>query len=292
MKENVLTSFVRDTYKNTSSIPYIITGQVFMFILRHLFELLTFDEIISIDLFDWTYRNLSLPSSFHSLIGQPWSILTHPFIYQGIFSILFDCLWLYWIGNIFLNFLSNRQFLVVFVGGLLLGGLIFTGISSVPYFSAQSHSWNSTSLGLAALVSATSLLVPTYEIRLFLFGNVKLKTVAIIYLLIEFCVLFVNNESAAISYIFMISFGFLYMWQLQRGNDWSRFFKRKKYYKHLKVVQNQNKTLGHTKHKKNMTDLPNQELVDQILDKISVSGYESLNSYEKEVLFRASKQEE
>lgn len=292
MKENVLKSFVRDTYKNTSYIPYIITGQAFMFVLLHIFELLKFDEVIAIDLFDWTYSNLSLSSSFWKFLEQPWSIVTHPFIYQSIFSILFDCLWLYWIGNIFLNFLSNRQFLFVFLTGLLAGALIFLGVSSISYFASQPQQWNSTTFGLAALISSTGLLVPNYEIRLFLLGNVKLKTIAIIYLLIEFAMLAVSNEAAAISYILTILFGVLYMLQLQKGKDWSLLFKKRKRHKHLKVIHNQSTTPRKTKYRNNTSDLPDQELIDQILDKISISGYESLNSYEKEVLFRASKQEE
>lgn len=291
MNENVLKSFIRDTYKNTSSIPYIITGQVLMFILIHIFELLSFDEIISLDLFKWTFDHFSLPMSFKTFIQQPWSLFTHPFMYQGIFNLLFDCLWLYWIGNIFLNFLNNRQFLTVFFGGIILGGFIFLGISSIPYFSNQIGSWSTTTLGLAALISSVTLLVPNLELRLFIFGNVKLKTIAIIYLALEFGFLMVSIPVAAIAYLFMVFFGAYFMWNLQKGNDWSRFFKKSKRSQHLKVVQGQRYASSLNKGRNHQSDLPSQELVDQILDKISVSGYESLNSQEKETLFKASKQD-
>lgn len=36
--------------------------------------------------------------------------------------------------------------------------------------------------------------------------------------------------------------------------------------------------------------VPNQEVIDRILDKISQSGYDSLTKAEKEALFKASKQ--
>lgn len=291
MKENVLKSFIRDTYKNTSPIPYIITGQVLMFVLLHIFELLTFDEVVSLDLFRWTYENLSLPMSFKAFIQQPWTLITHPFLYQGIFNLLFDCLWLYWIGNIFLNFLNTRQFLTVFIGGILLGGLVFLGISSLPYYSNQTAYWNTTALGLAALISSVTILVPNLEVRLFIFGNVKLKTIALIYLALEFGFLMVSNPVTAVAYLFMAGFGICFMWQLQKGNDWSRFFKRSKRPQHLKVVQGQ-KHQHTTEKRRHHSDLPNQELIDQILDKISISGYESLNSQEKEVLFKASKQDQ
>lgn len=291
MKENVLKSFIRDTYKNTSSIPYIITGQVCVFILLHIFELLTFDEVVSLDLFKWTSEHLSLPMSMQKYLQQPWALITHPFLYQGIFNLLFDCLWLYWIGNIFLNFLNNRQFLTVFLGGIILGGLLFVGISSLPFYVDKTGYWNTTALGLAALISSVTLLVPNLEVRLFIFGNVKLKTIAAIYLALEFGFLMVSTPVAAIAYLFMVCFGACFMWQLQKGNDWSRFLKKGKRRQHLKVVKNQHYQQSVDKGKGHHSDLPNQELVDQILDKISVSGYESLNTQEKEILFKASKQD-
>ncbi|ERJ61079.1 rhomboid family intramembrane serine protease [Sphingobacterium paucimobilis] len=292
MKENVLKSFVRDTYKNTSAIPYIITGQVFMFVLIHIFELLSFDEVIAIDLFQWTYQHLSLPTSFNTFIQQPWSLITHPFIYKGIFNILFDCLWLYWIGNIFLNFLNNRQLLTVFLGGLLIGGLLYIGMSSFPYFSSQAKYWNTTTFGLAALVSSVIILVPNLEVNMFIFGNIKLKTIAIVYLVLQFVFLALEIPAAAVIYVIISFFGLCFIWQLQKGNDWSRMFKKSMRPKHLRVVQGKSIHDAINSNRKHPSDLPNQELIDQILDKISVSGYESLNSLEKEILFKASKQDE
>ncbi len=292
MKENVLKSFVRDTYKNTSAIPYIITGQAFMFILIHVFELLTFDEVISIDLFRLSYEYLSLPPSISSFLQQPWSLVTHPFLYKSIFNILFDCLWLYWVGNIFLNFLNNRQLLTVFLGALLIGGLFYSSISSLPYLSNHAKHWSTTTFGLSALISSVAIMAPRLQIRMFLLGDISLKTIAIVYLAIQLILLIINNPAAAITYTFTAAFGATFIWQLQKGNDWSRLLKKKQRIKHLKVVQGKNNLYETTSKRKHPTDLPNQDLIDQILDKISVSGYESLNSQEKEVLFKASKQDQ
>ncbi|MBL1410623.1 rhomboid family intramembrane serine protease [Sphingobacterium faecale] len=292
MRENVLKSFVRDTYKNTSSIPYIITGQVLMFVLIHVFELLSFDEIIAVDLFQWTYQHLSLSNSIKVFIQQPWSLFTHPFIYKGIFNLLFDCLWLYWIGNIFLNFLNNRQLLTVFLGGLFIGGLLYIAIGSFPYFSNPTRYWNTTTFGLAALMSSVMTLVPNLEIRMFFFGNIRLKTIAIIYIGLQFIFLIIEIPAAGVAYLPIACLGGCFIWQLQNGNDWSGLFKKNRRAKHLRVVEGKSiHDLINTK-RKHPTDLPNQDLVDQILDKISASGYESLNSHEKEVLFKASKQDE
>lgn len=288
MRDNAIKTFIRETYKDSSPIPYIITGQVFMFILIHIFELLTFDEITDTDLYSLTYSTLSLPNSWKDFITQPWSLITHPFIYKGIFNILFDCLWLYWIGNIFLNFLNTRQFLVILGGSTFLGALLFISIGSFTDLGSNSALWNTTAYGLAALIGSTALLIPHYEVRLFFFGVVKLKYVTIVYLAFEFIYLAINNRLAALIYLFMVLYGVLFMRQLKQGNDWSKIFKRNPK-RHLKVVQNTSNPINF---RRLPSDLDNQELIDQILDKISLNGYESLTSREKEILFKASKQDE
>jgi hypothetical protein len=78
--------------------------------------------------------------------------------------------------------------------------------------------------------------------------------------------------------------GFIYTKQLQKGNDMvgaiAGVFKSKP---KMKIVSKNNS--------RNSYDLPRQEEIDSILDKISRSGYDSLTRQEKEVLFRASNNE-
>ncbi|MFZ4862498.1 rhomboid family intramembrane serine protease [Sphingobacterium sp. Mn56C] len=291
MKESMLKTFVRETYKNASPIPYIISIQVALFVLIYLFDLLGDQEIVNFDLFTFTYEKLSLPSTFTVFLQQPWSILTHAFIYKEIFRILFDCLWLFWFGNIFLNLLNTRQLLTLYFGGIAVGALTFLLASALPFFGSASPLWNGSSMGLAALIIATTLLVPTMEVRLLLFGNVKLKTIAALFLGLEFGFLILYSPNAAPAYLAAVLFGFGFLRSLRKGNDWSSVFQKSQKNKNLKVVHsNYNRPPYNAK--KHPNDLPNQEVVDQVLDKISVSGYESLTSQEKEILFRASKQGE
>lgn len=288
MKENVVKSFLRDTYRTSSPIPFIITGQAVVFVLIHILELISFAEITEKNLFSFFFGQLSLPTSFISFIQQPWAIVTHPFIYSGIFDILFDCLWLYWIGNMFLNFLNRRQFWLVFGGGLLGGAVIYLLIGQLGVLS-QGVYWNTTAFGLAALISGIGMLIPSMEVRLFIFGNVKFRTIAIVYLALELIFTGLNNTQAVVPYIAMILFGVVFMQQLKKGNDWSTAIKLGRRRK-LQVVHKKDEPIAFRR--KHPQDLPNQEEIDQILDKISQNGYDSLNSREKEILFRASKQDQ
>jgi len=286
MKENVLKTFVRDTYNTTSIIPYVITGQVVLFILLHILDLLTFSETTTVDLYNLLLNKTVLPIGLDDFIAQPWSFIVHPFIYSSLWNLLFDCLWLYWIGNLFLNFLNTHQFNTVFIGGLTLGSLLFLALGFIPYFHTQGLTWSTNAFGLAAIISSLALLVPNSELRLLLLGNIKFKWIAGAYLGLEFAFLVTTNKAAALSYLVVVFVGMLFTSQLQRGKDWSLIFKRKN--TKLKVVKgNYNQTQKSTE-----KEDPDQQQIDQILDKISLKGYESLTSREKEMLFRASKKED
>ncbi|MGZ3823064.1 MAG: DUF6576 domain-containing protein, partial [Mucilaginibacter sp.] len=114
---------------------------------------------------------------------------------------------------------------------------------------------------------------------------VKLKWLALFFVVIDFLGITGLNAGGEISHLGGALFGFIYIKQLQRGNDMVGFFatlfkKRSK----LKVAAKGNL--------KNAGNKPRQEDVDHILDKISQTGYESLSKQEKEILFRASKDNE
>lgn len=283
MKENVLKTFIRDTYKTTSIIPYVITGQVVLFILLHIFELLSFSKTTSVDLYTLFLNKSILPIGIQEFILQPWSLIVHPLIYSNLWNLLFDCLWLYYIGNMFLNYLNTHQFNTVFIGGLTLGALLFLALGFIPYFHTQGLTWSTNTFGLAAIISSLTVLVPNSELRLLLLGNIKFKWIAGAYLGLEFAFLVTTNKAAALSYFVVVFVGMLFTSQLQHGKDWSLIFKRKN--TKLKVV------IGNYKHTQKSTEQedPDQQQIDQILDKISLKGYESLTSREKEMLFRASK---
>ena len=62
-------------------------------------------------MFEW----LELPASLSRFIVQPWSILTYMFMHAGVLHILFNMLWLYWFGALFLNFFSAKHLRGVYI---------------------------------------------------------------------------------------------------------------------------------------------------------------------------------
>lgn len=268
--------YLKQNFQSGSPIPYILTSLVSSFLLLFLLKVINLETYFSV------VSKLVLPSGFSAWIYQPWALITHPLVYTDLFSILFDCLWLYWIGRLFLNLLSSNNFLFVFLTGLIVGALSFIFLSSFG-FLGQPASISTVKFGIAALLTSLIMLAPTLEISLLLLGRIQLRYIAYVYFAIELLLTIRKGDYAiSIAYITAIMFGFLYMRSLKAGKDWSEVFKKKK--RKLKVVYGHNIMRDDS-----IVSLPDQEKVDEVLDKISASGYDSLSSKEKEILFKASK---
>jgi membrane associated rhomboid family serine protease len=233
---------------------------------------------------------LDLPADLHKLPSRFWTPFTYMFMHAGIWHILINMLWLYWMGQIFEEYLGNKRILGLYLLGGLAGALFYVAsFNLLPVFRDLVHISVivGASAGVMAIVTATATLLPNYTIPLILIGPVKLKWLALFLVIIDFLMIVESNPGGEISHLGGALLGFVYIKRLQKGHDWvaiiGNLFKRGPRLSNLKVV-------ARNTAKKN-TSKPRQEDVDRVLDKISVSGYDSLNKEEKEILFRASKNE-
>lgn len=231
---------------------------------------------------DWLNRQLAMPANLETLAYKPWTIISYMFVQREFFHILFNLLWLYWMGIIFLDFLNKRQFIFTYLAGGIAGALLYLlAYNTLPAFNGflKNSILLGSSASVMAVVIATATLVPDYTIRLLLFGTVRLKYLAIAYFVLDIIGMSGRNPGGSIAHIGGAFLGFIFIKQLNSGRDLSKILKKKP---KLKVVKNKSNFIQ----KEIQTD---QETIDKILDKISQSGYESLNKSEKEALFKASK---
>jgi membrane associated rhomboid family serine protease len=230
---------------------------------------------------------VGFPALISKLPERFYTILTYQFFHEGFFHLLFNMLWLYWMGRIFLDFLKPRQFHFIYLTGGFAGALVYLIAYNIfPVFAAVTASGEATIIGASAsvmaIVVATATLVPDYSIRLLLFGDVKLKYLAIAYVVMDLIGLGSGNAGGNFAHLGGALLGFTYIKVLKSGTDWSSLFKRKP---KLKVVKN-NAAGGNVKKNAPVVD---QKEIDAILDKISKTGYDKLTREEKETLFKASK---
>ena len=231
---------------------------------------------------DWLTSQVSVPAYYADLPLKFWTIITYMFVQRDFFHLLFNMLWMYWMGLIFMDFLNKRQFIFVYFSGGIAGALLYVlAYNTIPVFvnSAQNSILLGSSASVMAIVVATATLVPDFTIRLMLFGTVRLKYLAMAYFVLDIIGMGGGNPGGSIAHIGGALMGFIFIKQLQSGNDHSKILtKRSK----LKVVKS-------TESKPVKNDFTDQATIDSILDKISKSGYDSLSKTEKEQLFKASK---
>jgi len=233
---------------------------------------------------------LDLPAEITKLPSRFWTPLTYMFMHAGIWHIAINMIWLYWMGQIFEDFLGNKRILGLYLLGGFAGALFYlVSFSLLPVFRDLVHISVivGASASVMAIVTATATQLPNYTIQLILIGPVKLKWLALFLVIIDFLMIAQSNPGGEISHLGGALMGFVYIKRLQKGNDWiaviGNLFRRRPRLSNLKVVARNTGKKGPAKLR--------QEDIDRVLDKISVSGYDSLNKDEKEILFRASKNE-
>jgi len=239
-----------------------------------------------------SYEYLQLPAYLPKLLFRFWTPLSYMFINDGIINILFNMLWLYWLGQIFEEYTGTKRTLGIYIMGGLAGAALY--VLSYNIFPVFTHSGallltaiTGSSVSVMAIIVATATLLPDYPIPLPFIGAVKLKWLVIIYIAIDFLLIAGANSGQEIAHIGGAILGFVYIKRLQKGSDWieniKNAFKRGPKLSKLRVAARNTA--------KRNASRPRQEDVDIILDKISTTGYESLSKEEKEILFRASKNE-
>lgn len=253
---------------------------------------------------------LMMPADLPQLIIQPWSALTYMFFHEGIFHILFNMLFLYWFGLLLNEYLGSKRLANIYVLGGLAGGVFYLVMYNIsPYFadSLATARMLGASAGVYAVVVAAATLSPNTTFFLLLLGPVKIKYIAIFYVLIAFVNSTGNNAGGELAHLGGAALGFLYVNQLQKGRDmgswiqaignfFTRIFTRKS---PVKVSYRKTKTyssagdFSQTKSGKPSpvakTEAVTQDEIDMILDKIAAKGYDGLSKEEKRKLFEFSK---
>lgn len=230
---------------------------------------------------------LAVPSYLPKLLIRFWTPLTYMFLHDGFFHILFNMLWFYWLGSIFQEYLGGKKLVDLYIIGGLAGAFLYVLFYNIFPLFADVKTVSTTvgaSAAVMAIIVATATLLPDYTIQLLFLGSVKLKWIALFYVLFDLISITGPNAGGEISHIGGAIAGFFYIKHLQGSTMLGRAFERFSKPKTMHIVsKSYNKSSISTQRSK-------EEEIDSILDKISQSGYASLTKKEKETLFNASKE--
>ena len=168
------------------------------------------------------FELLALPASFTRFAWQPWSIFTYMFMHAGFLHILFNMLWLYWFGALFLYFFSGKHLRGLYIVGGICGGLLYMISYNVfPYFRPMTaySTMVGASASVLAIVVATAYREPNYPVRLLFFGNVRLKYLALIVVLTDLLFITSSNAGGHIAHLGGALAGLWFAASLNKGKD-------------------------------------------------------------------------
>jgi membrane associated rhomboid family serine protease len=242
-----------------------------------------------------TLQQLAVPASLKVLLVKPWTLVTYMFTHKDIWHILFNMLWLYWFGRIFLEYLDQRKLVAVYLLGGISGAIVYIlSFNIFPAFTGLVS--ESVAIGASAsvmaVVIAIAAYVPDYSINLFLVGRIKIKYVALAIFVLTTVMDFSVNSGGKLAHIGGAILGYLYTINLRKGHDIGKGFNR--IIDFFTTLFRPRKKLRVTYKKPasdydyNKTKAEHQARINMILDKISKVGYDSLTKEEKDTLFNES----
>ena len=290
--ESIFTN-LKNTFRAGSILVKLIYINVGLFILiRLLGVLFLLFNIPGIPFLQY----LQMPSSPELLMYRPWTVITYMFTHFDFLHILFNMLWLYWFGGLFLTFFSERQLGGLYLLGGIAGAVLFMLAYNIfPYFQtvASSSYLMGASASVMAIVFAVSFYRKDLEINLFLIGRIKLIYLALFTFVIDLLAITSDNAGGHIAHIGGALFGIWFAVRIKEGKDltgpMNRLLDRVVTLGKRKPKMKVTYKRAETDYEYNARKHRESADIDAILDKLKRSGYESLSADEKRQLFDASK---
>jgi len=290
---------LRTQWRSGGMVVRLILINVAVFLVLHLVDLpFWLANSQAPDLLRW----LKSTSALGTLLYTPWTVVTYMFTHSDLMHIFFNMLVLWFAGRMFEDLLGPRRIL----GNYLLGGvagflLYLISYNLFPVFVRFTE--GSTILGASAAVMGVFIGIAAYrpdmEVQLLLFGRIKLKWIALIYVVIDLISIRQGGNSGGhIAHLGGALYGYMASVELRKGNDWSLGFVNLLDKLRRPFIRNKGPRMRVEKKFVRSTVTKDAEFsankrdkqarVDAILDKISRAGYDSLSKDEKDFLFKAS----
>ena len=247
-------------------LPFVLKTVLFLF------------NIKGLSIVNW----FTIDATLSEFILKPWSILTYGFIHGSFSHIFWNMLILYYFGNILKNIFGEKLILNLFLSGIVAGGLTYLiSYNLFPVFKGVNSVMIGASAGVMSVLFFLAAYDPQYRIRI-IFFDIKILYIALFLFFYDIIQIPLNNSGGHIAHIGGALWGYYYSVKYNNGSDLVNsilsYFKKNTNNKPSVKSEKDNKSF-------------NQDKIDEILDKISDSGYDSLTKSEKEYLFKVGKDE-
>jgi membrane associated rhomboid family serine protease len=300
-------SGILDDFKNAFNRPN--NGHIQLILINVVVFIVLIISKVFIDLslgpeaFRSVLTQIAMPSHTETFLIKPWTLFTYMFVHIGFFHILFNMLFLYWFGMVIKEFLGSNRVIGLYILGGIAGGLFYILIYNlIPFYAdrVENSILFGASAGVFAVVVGAATFMPNYTFFLLFIGPVRIKYIALFYVVLSFANTTGPNAGGELAHLGGALVGFLFIKQLNRGTDWGKPVLSVIHFFRSFFVKQSNIRVTYSRKEKASTGASRQpakksasrveqDEIDEILDKISQSGYDSLSKEEKEKLFNASK---
>ncbi len=244
---------------------------------------------------------LEVPSAWTEVLHRPWTVITYSFLHIDFLHILFNMLWLYWLGRIFMEYFNVKQLMALYIYGAIGGAVAYVLASSVrgmePLLGA--------SASVYAIVVAVATYSPNYRIGLLFLGSVALKWVVLAMVLIDLLQMDALSSGGHIAHLGGALVGFFYAMMMRRGHDITAPLNR--CIDKIVSLASRRKSpgvggpvggrayRGHSAQSEahntsqSATGKATESDLDRVLEKIKRSGYTALTDEERDLLFSFSR---
>lgn len=275
---------IKEKLQNTSIVDKYIYANVVVFVVALTINALKFLQSGNSN-FIVSYFALSVDSSEY--LYKPYTFITYGFVHFGFIHLIFNLIALHYLGNLFIDFFSERKFIIYYLLGSVFGGVFFVlSYNFFPVFKDTNGVLVGASAAISAILVGLATYMPNYEINLRLIGYVKLWIITAIFIFLSVVLIPNGNAGGQLAHLGGAFIGFVLTRYFYREQKQERKSKTRSNLKTVYTSKEKSEDFGLSNHQKKIVQ---QRKIDTLLDKISKSGYESLTEKERSFLASASK---
>jgi membrane associated rhomboid family serine protease len=258
---------------------------------------------------DASYSNIFnwfiLPADINKLAGRPWVILTYMFTHEGVFHVLANMFWLWAFGYVLQDLMGNKKLIPIYIYGGLAGAAVYVA----SYYLIPKLEPNipfavilGANASVMAVAVATTTISPDYRLFPMINGGIPLWIITLVYVIVDIATIPSGDPGKYLAHIAGAGVGYIFIFQMRKGADWSvwmnNFFE---WVNDLFNPDKKNKKRSikdeffykvHGSHPYKRIPNVTQKRIDEILDKINQQGYHFLTEEEKDILRRASTEDD
>lgn len=235
---------------------------------------------------------VEVPSQPGELLCRPWTLVTYCFAHYDLLHVLFNMLWLYWLGRIFLEYFTPKNLSGLYILGGLGGALLYLlAYNFLPALTGAHAYLIGASASVIAIVVAVAAYVPNYKVGLLFLGDVALKWIALAMVLMAVMGIGASNTGGDIAHLGGALVGFWFAYSFKRGHDITKWINAV-LDTIAAAVCSKTPGVGAPVGGRDFASgeqEPTEADLDRVLDKIRRSGYASLTAHERDILFNASR---